>query len=48
MQADFQGGYLAETCACKMTMIVPKGDGKDLRGIGLVEVLWKSTTGIIN
>ena len=27
--------------------MIPKGGGKDFRGIELVEVLWKFTTGII-
>ena len=29
-------------------MLTPKGGGKEFRGIGIVEVLWKATTGIIN
>ena len=29
-------------------MIIPKGGGTDFRGIGLVEVLWKVISGIIN
>ena len=29
-------------------ILIPKGDGKYFRGIGLVQVLWKDTTGIIN
>ena len=28
-------------------MLIPKGDGNYFRGIRLVEVLWKATTGII-
>ena len=31
-----------------MVVLITKGYSKDLRGIGLVEVLWKTTTGIIN
>ena len=31
-----------------MTVLIPKGDSKDFRDIGLVEVLWKATTSIIN
>ena len=29
-------------------MLIPKGGGKDFHRIGLVEVMWKATTGIIN
>ena len=29
-------------------VLIPKGYGKDFRGIGLVEFLWKAATGIIN
>ena len=29
-------------------MLIPKGGGKDFIDIGLVEVLWKATTSIIN
>ena len=29
-------------------VLIPKGYGKDFRGIGLVEVMWKDTTGILN
>ena len=29
-------------------MLIPKGDGKDFQCIVLVEVLWNTTTGIIN
>ena len=29
-------------------VIIPKGRGTNLRGIGLVEVLWKAISGIIN
>ena len=31
-----------------MVVLIPKGGDKDFRGIGIVEVLWKATTGIIN
>ena len=29
-------------------MLIPKGYSKDFGGIGIVQVLWKATTGIIN
>ena len=31
-----------------MVVLISKGDRREFRGIGLVEVLWKTTTGIIN
>ena len=47
-QAEFQEGSLAEACTWQTVVLIPKGDGKDFRGIGLVEFVWKATTGIIN
>ena len=29
-------------------VLIPKGDGINFRGVGLVEVLWKTTMEIIN
>ena len=31
-----------------MVVMIPKGVGTDFRGIGLVGVLWKTISGIIN
>ena len=31
-----------------MVVMIPNGGGTDFREIGLVEVLWKETSGIIN
>ena len=31
-----------------MVVMIPKAGGTDFRGIGLVEVLWKAISGIIN
>ena len=39
---------MVKACACKTVVLVSKGGGKDFRGIGLVEVMWKDTTGILN
>ena len=44
---DLQEVQLAEDCTYQIIMIIPKGCG-DFRGIGLVEVLWKTVLGIIN
>ena len=35
-------------CACQTVLMILKWGGNNLRGIGLVEVLWKSIYGIIN
>ena len=48
IQADFRGVKLVESCAWKTVVIIHKGGGTYFRGIGLVEVLWKSISGIIN
>ena len=47
IQAAFCKGHLAEECAWQTIILIPKGNG-DFRGIGLVEVLWKMVTGILN
>ena len=36
------------SCDWQMVMMIPKGLGTDFRVIGLVEVLWKAISGIIN
>ena len=48
IQADFREGELMESCAWQTVVMIPKGVGTDFRGIGLVEVLWKAISGIIN
>ena len=35
-------------CAWQMVVMISKGLGTELRGIGLVEFLWKAISGIIN
>ena len=47
MQAAFHKGHLAEECTWKTFVLIPKGNG-DFRGIGLVEVVWNTMTGILN
>ena len=47
IQAAFREGDLAEECAWKTVVPIPKGNG-NFRGIGLVEILWKTVTGILN
>ena len=48
IQADYRGGEPAEPCAWQTVVITPKGGGTNFRGIGLVEVLCKAISGIIN
>ena len=44
----FSGGEIAELCTWQTVVIIPKGGGTDFIGIGLVELLWKAISGIIN
>ena len=43
----FRDGRLPTECECKTVVIIPKRN-RDSRGIGLVEVLWKALSGVIN
>ena len=47
IQVDYCKGYHAEECEWQTVFIIQKGNG-DFRGIRLVEVLWKTVTGIPN
>ena len=40
VQTAFREGILAEEATWQAVVLIPKG-GKDYRGIGLVEVMWK-------
>ena len=40
-------GHLTEECTFQTGVLVPKGNW-ELLGIGLVEMLWKTVTGILN
>ena len=48
IQAAFREGELAAPCIWQTVVIIPKREGTDVRGIGLVHVLWKTISGIIN
>ena len=48
IQEAFRGGELAAPCAYQTVVMIPKGVGTDFMGISLVEVLWKTISGIIN
>ena len=43
-----QGGKIAASCVWQTVVMIPKGGGTDFRVIGLVEVLWKAISSILN
>ena len=47
MQADFREGQMAQESTWQAVVLLPKGGG-DYYGIGLVEVVWKAVTVVIN
>ena len=47
IQAVFQKVHLVEDCTWQTVFPIPNGD-KEFCGIGMVEVLWKTVTGILN
>ena len=48
IQVEFREGELVESCSCQTVVMISKGVGTNFRGIGLVEVLWKAISRIIN
>ena len=48
VQAIFRDGRLADKSTWKMVALMMKDYGRDFWGIGLLEVLWKTVTGILN
>ena len=48
MQAAFCDGTLADKCTWQTIVLIPKGESGDSREIGLVEVLWKKVTSLLN
>ena len=48
LQADFLNMTLANKSTCQMVVMIPKGGGGYFWGIGLVDVLWKTVTGLLN
>ena len=48
IQTTFRGGEIAALCAFQMVVMIPKGGDTNFRVIGLVEVLWKAISAIIN
>ena len=47
VQMEFREGRLLDKCTWNMFVLIPKGNG-EFRGIGLVEVLWNTVSGMIN
>ena len=47
IQAAFREVHLTEECTRQTAILTPKGNG-NFRGIGLMEVLWKTVTEILN
>ena len=47
IQATFHDGYLKEECVWYTVVFIPKGYAA-FRSIVLVEVMWKTVTGILN
>ena len=48
VQEELHYGYLAEDCMWHMVVLIVKKDGRGLSVIGIVDVLCKTTMGIIN
>ena len=47
VQTEFRDGFLMEELICKAVVLLPEG-GDDYRRIGLVKVVWKTVTVILN
>ena len=48
VQEEFFNGTLAEESTCQTVVLIPKGASSDFRGIGLVKVIWKAVTSLLN
>ena len=48
IQAAFRNRNLANNSMWKTVVLIQKLDNRDLRGIGIIKVLWKTITGLIN
>ena len=48
MQAQLRDGTLSEESTWQTVVLIPKGASRDFRGFGLVELLWKSFTSLLN
>ena len=48
LQVALCGRTLSGKSMCQMLVLIPKGDNGDFRGIGIVEILWNTITGLLN
>ena len=48
VQAAFHDGTLAEECTWQAVVLISKGASRDFRGIGMMELLWKTVTSLLN
>ena len=48
MKAEFSDETLTEECTWQTVVLIPKGTSGKFRAIGLVEVLWKAVTSLLN
>ena len=46
--AEFYKGTPTNKSKWKMMVFITRGDGRGSQGIGIVEVLWKTITGLLN
>ena len=46
VQMNFRDGTLLKECTWKMVVLLPKFNG-DFRGVSLIEVLWRTVSGVI-
>ena len=48
VQAEFRNGVMSEESICQTVAVIPRGASRDFREIGLVKVLWKYFTSLLN
>ena len=48
MKAALCDGTLAKDIMYQTVVLIPKGASRNFRGIGMVEVLWKTVTSLMN
>ena len=48
VQSEIRDGMLSEESTWQIVVLIPKGARKYFRGIGLVKVLWKAVTSLLN
>ena len=48
VQAEFRDGTLAEKRTWRKFVLITRGDSRDFWGIGLIEVIWKTFTRLLN